>query len=373
MAVKVGLLLPRSTDYPAMGFDMLDGIRAGLSQQGMDNVQVVTDNIGFGEDIAGNYAKAEKLLLQDDVQALIIYANASNAEHLYPLAASIQRPFIFLDAGMQFPATAINEYCYHISLQGAHACYLSGIQVAQGGKRVLMATSFYDGGYRGPWSYHTSIASTGGAVCANYISGHKVADFNIAPYLDMLENTGAHGVAACFSSYLAELFMQSLKAAGSRAVALPFYCSPYMAEEQLLAKCDFPGGSFQAIVPWASTLDNREQLVFTVALQQRKKTVNLFHLLGWEAAIATWQAITNGAQALQGYQYKSPRGTVRFHPGTHHTYAPLYQANIVAAANGKCALQVTGGIPLEETDHTYYQPYETGEIVSGWRNNYLCI
>ena len=374
MATKIGLLLPRSTDYPAMGFDMLDGLRAGLVQQGITDAQVITENIGFGEDINVTYSKAEKLLLQDDVQLLVIYSNASNAELLYPLAASARRAFIFLDAGMQLPGAVINDYCYHISMQGAHACFLSGQQMVQGSRKVLMATSFYDGGYRGPWSYHTSIAAAGGAICANYVSSYKIADFSIAPYLDMLEKTGADSVAACFSSYLAELFMQALKSAGSKAVALPFYCSPYMAEEQMLAKCDFPGGSFQAIVPWASSLQNDEQDVFKAAVQQqRNKATNLFHLFGWEAAILTRQVLQQGITSLPAWTYNSPRGKVNIHTGTHHTYAPLYTGYIVPDAQGKCSLEITGHTVLEEVDHTYYLPHYTDTEASGWRNNYLCI
>ena len=374
MATKIGLLLPRSTDYPAMGFDMLDGLRAGLLHLGITDTVVLTDNIGFGEDIASTYAKAERLLLQDDVQLMMVYSNVSNAECLYPLAASAQRLFIFLDPGMQLPADTINEYCYHISMQGIHSCHFSGKQVASGGKKVLIATSFYDGGYRGPWSYHTSIALSGGAVCGNYVSGYKVAEFSIAPYLEMLEQTGAEGVAACFSSYLAELFIQSLVTAGQKALTLPFYCSSYMAEEQLLAKCDFPGGTFHAIVPWASTIDNEEQTSFKAAVQQqRKKPVNIFHLMGWEAALAANQALQQGIASLPASIYNSPRGEVHIHPETHHTYAPLYYGDIVPGPNGKCILRLTGQVILDEKDHTYYQVHNTSDVASGWRNNYLCI
>lgn len=373
MPLKIGLLLPRSTDYPAMGFDMLDGIRAGLQHQGIHDAQIITDNIGFGEDADSNYAKAEKLLLQDDVQLVIVYSNVTNAEPLYQLAASAQRTFIFLDAGMQLPGPAINEYCYHISLQGAHACYLSGQQLAQDSRKVLLATSFYDGGYRGPWSYHASIASAGAAVCGNYISGYKVADFTINTYLELLEQAGAESVAACFSTYLAELFMQALKKAGTKAVALPFYCSPYMAEEQLLSKCDFPGGSFHAFVPWASSLENEQQAAFTAMMQQRNKTGNIFQLFGWEAALMSSQAIGKGAASLTGWTYNSPRGEVMVHKTTHHTYAPLYYGNIVPGENGKCTFRVREKKILEEADHTYYTAHDQEIMVSGWRNNYFCI
>ncbi len=373
MPLKFGLLLPRSTDYPAMGFDMLEGLRAGLQQVGLPDTQVVTENIGFGEDESANYAKAERLLLQEDVQVMVAYCNAANAAPLYQLAASVRRPFIFLDAGMQLPETAINDYCYHISFQGAHACYLSGRQLASQSQKVLMATSFYDGGYRGPWSYHVSVAASGGAVCGNYVSGYKVAEFSINDYLDMLDKAGADCVAACFSTYLAELFFQSLKKEGAKAVSLPFYCAPYMAEEQLLAKCDFPGGTFHAFVPWASTLDNDQQRVFTSAMHARNKQPNLFQLFGWEAAIMGSYGLEAGAPALKGWHYNSPRGGVTVHQNTHHTYAPLYYGNIVAGENGKCAFRVVEQQAVEASDHTYYQGYENEMVVSGWRNNYFCI
>lgn len=373
MPVKIGLLLPRSTDYPAMGFDMLDGIRAGFVHLGIQDVQVVTDNIGFGEDIDVNYAKAEKMLLQDDVQLLIAYSNVNNAEPLYQLAASMQRPFIFLDAGMQLPVNAINDYCYHISFQGAHACYLSGLQLAAQSKNVLLATSFYDGGYRGPWSYHVSIAASGSAVCGNYISSHKVAEFTIHQYLSLLQQGQADSVAACFSTYLAELFFQALKQAGTNAVPLPFYCSPYMAEEQMLAKCAFPGGTFHAYVPWASSLSNEQQEAFIHGMRQRNKTANLFQLFGWEAAILSDQLLQQTSTSLKGWTYQSPRGAVTIHPQTHHTYAPLYYGNIIEGQNGHCSFRVIDKHAVQEADHTYYRAHEAELMVAGWKNNYFCI
>lgn len=373
MPVKIGVLLPRSTDYPAMGYDMLDGIRAAMLYNGITDIQLYTENIGFGEDADLNHAKAEKLLLQEGVHVIIMYSNVQNAEPLYSLATAVRKPFIFLDAGMQLPMSVINEYCYHISMQGAHACYLAGEQAAKGGRKVLVATSFYDGGYRGPWSYHSSIEMAGGSVCGNYVSGYKEAEFSIHSYLQLLEHTAAEGVAACFSLYLSRLFMQSLKQAGAHAVSVPFWCAPYMAEEQLLAQCDFPGGNFHAYVPWNSTLNNEEQHIFTAALVQTEKPVNLFHLFGWEAVILVKQFITNGAGSLRGFSYNSPRGNVQVHQSTHHTYAPLHYGNIIESDNGKCRFKVEETVALKETDHTYYLACNPGEAFTGWRNNYFCI
>src|ERR1043166_950 len=120
MLNRVGLLLPRSTDYPAMGYDILDALKYNLKKRGNESVQFFSENIGFGEDAAVNYAKAEKLFLQDDADIVIVYSNSINAEALYQLAETLNKPLIILDAGMQTPLSPVSSHCYHISLQGVH-------------------------------------------------------------------------------------------------------------------------------------------------------------------------------------------------------------------------------------------------------------
>lgn len=374
MAFTIGLLLPRSSEYPSIGFDMLDGLRGSLARMGINDSRIITENIGFGEDLKVNYAMAEKMLLQENAQVMIVYSNFSNAEALFPLAETSGRPFIFLDAGMQVVNASPQPNCYHISLQGLHACVAAGERAGSGNRKVLMATSFYDGGYRGPWGYHTSVEAAGGSICGNYVSTYKTQEFSIDNYLQLLQHSGAERVAACFSCYLAELFMAALKKAGAGATALPFYCSPFMAEEQLLAKCDFPGGSFHAVVPWTSLLSNEAQQTFTETIQKEKnKAATLFHLLGWEAGILTNQLAQKGAQSLSGFMYQSPRGNVTVHPETHHTVAPLYYGEIVEGENGKCRFDYKETILLSEDTHIRYLKYEQTAIASGWRNNYFCI
>jgi branched-chain amino acid transport system substrate-binding protein len=371
----IGLLLPRSTDYPALGFDLLDGLRFSLENRGMGNVRTLAENIGFGEDAAINYSKAEKLILTDNVDAIVAYANASIAETLYPLAEASGKPFIFLDPSMQFPSVAPSPNCFHISLQGIHACRTSGALAGKDNKKVLMATSFYEGGYRGSFGYVRGLQEAGGSVCGNFISGYKEADFTIQQYMQLLQHSGAQTVAAVFSSYLADLFIKALKEQPD-ATALPFYCSPFMAEEQMLSKCDFPGGTFQAVVTWATSLKNEQQDVFMNTIQQKKnKTANIFHLLGWEAAIVFQQIIANGMAAMAGFSYDSPRGRVTIHPETHNSYSPLYKGLIKAGENGKCVLDIEEEINVSADDHVRVlnDKPEEGSVVSGWKNNYLCI
>jgi branched-chain amino acid transport system substrate-binding protein len=357
-----------------MGFDILDGMKGSMAASHSGQVQPVTDNIGFGENHQATYAKAEKMLLQDNVQCIICYSNSVNAEALYKLAESSGCPFIFLDAGMQLPNIAPSPLCYHLSLQGVHACRIAGNDAGKNGKKILMATSFYDGGYKGPWGYHSSIEMAGGSICGNYVSTYKEAEFSISSYISLLQSSRADGVAACFSSYLAELFINSLSAAGKDATALPFYCSPFMAEEQMLSKCTFPGGNFHVYVPWTISLSNMQQQAFTGYIKKEKnKQANIFHLLGWEAGIVVSNIIDNGSPAVKGWSYESPRGRVTIHAGTHHTYAPLYYGNIVAADNNTCCFRLEQEVPVSACEHLQFLTDNGQAVSSGWKNNYLCI
>ncbi len=117
MNKTIGLLLPRSSEYPSMGFDILAGLKAGLAKHSGEEFRFVTENIGFGENPVHNYACAEKMILQEDAAAILCYSHFLNAEPLYALASSSGKPFIFMDAGMQMMTVPQHERCFHISLQ----------------------------------------------------------------------------------------------------------------------------------------------------------------------------------------------------------------------------------------------------------------
>jgi len=275
---------------------------------------------------------------------------------------------------MQLPQAAASPYCYHISLQGLHGCRIAGNMSGTGNRNVLMATSFYDGGYRGPWSYDRGLSEAGGAVCGNYVSGYIPPEFNIDQYINLLKNTEAASVAACFSSYLAELFFKALLEKNREATKLPFYCAPFMAEEQMLNKCDFPDGEFYTVVPWSSSLINPQQEEFTNSiLSATNKAANIFHLLGWEAGIVTMALLEHGIQSLKNFSYASPRGITTIHPTTHYTYAPLYKGKIIGDNNGKCALHISETLPPDAGMHIKVLSDQPALTMTGWKNNYLCI
>ena len=67
---KIGILLPRSTYYQTISFDVFQGLKLGLENLKQKEYQIITENIGFGADKQQCYRAAEKLLLEDKLKEL---------------------------------------------------------------------------------------------------------------------------------------------------------------------------------------------------------------------------------------------------------------------------------------------------------------
>lgn len=373
MPAKIGLLLPRSTEFPSMSFDLLDGFRLHAKTIGLD-FQVFTENTGFGEDPEQTHARAEKLVIQDDVDFIISYSTSLNAEALYSFAETTNKPFLFVDPGMEIFEAPPHRLCRHLTLQGLTACRLIAEQAMQKSKNVIAASSFLDGGYRSSWVFHETVQRYGGEIKSHFVSHYKDAEFTVAPLVEMIRNSGAELILASFSSYLDGLLMKGLREAGEEALRLPFYCAPFMADEQILPAIPFPGGEFHTVVPWSLTLPNEANRLFTKTVKQEKnKNANLFHLLGWEAAAAAQRIIENGISGLDDWSFNGPRGEVHFDKETHSAFAPLYSGHIGKGSQGECSLVIEQQENVSAELHRAVHFARPEGQYSRWKNNFLCI
>ena len=371
---SIGILLPRSVEYPGMGIDLLDGIRLNMKRLGVD-CSLYTESIGFGEDIAAVQTVAEKLVLNNDPDMFICYATSLNAEALYTFIQNTGKPVLFLDAGMEVFEAPPHPLCYHLTLQGLTACEKSGEMAGEGGRKVVAACSFLDGGYRSTLAFCNAVQQKGGTVEGHYVGHYLPKEFSVTHLDQLVKNTRAEAITASFSSYLVELFMSHLAKEKDISNYPPFYCSPFMADEQLLATVPFPEAAFNVVVPWATSIVNEANNNFLQTIQtQKKKTANIFHLLGWEAAsVAQHILASGGIENLAGWSFESPRGTVKFDAETHSAYAPLYEGRIENNGEGKCKLSLGNRIDVTEEQHRKIHFLRPVGEYTRWKNNYFCI
>ncbi len=375
MSTRIGILLPRSVEYPSISFDILDGLRIHLRKLGLNDVSVHTESIGFGEDPEATHAAAEKLVLNSDIDFLIAYCTSLNAENLYTFSTSTGKPILFLDAGMEHFDQPSHPNCHHLTLQGTHACAMLGHAAGTQYQQVMFACSFLDGGYRGNWFMNEAATKAGAKITGHYVSLYKEEDFSLAILEDVRKRTeGDAAVLTSFTTYLTGYFLNHLKNASPELKNSPFYCSPFFAEEQQLDNSPFPDTNMSTIVPWARSIESTDNQVFMDAIKKEKnKTANIFHLPGWEAALVVQQFIAGGASSINGMSFNGPRGNVQFHPETHCAYAPLYEGKIVAADNGNCRLVLSNVLDVTaETHHANFVQKPEGDF-SRWKNNFFCI
>ncbi len=102
--MNIGILFPRSNTYPLIGSDFLEGFKTYIKQEGLDKeITINAESIGFGGSEKEVYAKAEKLLMMDDVDILIGFIDEKILELIKPLVLASGKLMMVVNAGANHP------------------------------------------------------------------------------------------------------------------------------------------------------------------------------------------------------------------------------------------------------------------------------
>lgn len=380
--LKVGLLTPRSTLFPHLSTDWLSGLKNYLKHQGVANdFSLSIDNIGFGTDEQDIYSKAEKLLLQEDADVVVLFADNYAAEMLTPLFSATNKLLLVVNFGANFPdnqeppPTVIYHslnFCFHAGLTGKLAASAKS-------KNAINAVSYYDGGYRQCFCMLNGHQSNGGVPVFNHITHLRLSEFTLTPIAEFIQNNPGEATMLClFSGDQAERFYHDIGTILEKH-PFPLFVSPMMLDETLKLPMEMSGINASGYIPWHSSLDNRANTLFKeIFTKATGKSVNYFSLLGWEtgmllAMIREKYTGNNAAETvvlLNQEVINSPRGSLKVDANTHQIYGPSYLA--VIRGTGSIALEGEMKMPDEEWQLFSAIKLGVGES-SSWRNTYLCI
>lgn len=381
--MKIGLLLPRSVLYPAIAFDMLDGMKTGLQAKGVSDFEIVTANIGLAAKDDEIYKSCEQLLM-GGAGVVMAYINPVSAEFIHPLFENSGSLLLVLDSGYHFPTSLKKlSHAFYLSLQGTLCCRVTGRMAMEAGyKDFAFVASFYDAGYRSGYTFSTSLTGRGGNILFNHITALKRSEFTLEPLTNFLDNNAESGVLASFCGDMAEDFLREaakLNILGSRQI----FGSPFMAEEIWLGKIPYPGHDWTCAAPWATTLDNAENKTFVADMENvRAGKANVFSLLTWEAAIFISEILKTGLSPeksvaeMEGKTLLTPRGEVRISADKHMTEAPVYKAVVTKdGATGNCRVgEMTEVAYTEEERELFYNDIQSLTTnANTWLNAYACL
>ncbi len=374
--MKIALLLTRSVIYPSMAFDIMDGFKSSLKKLGVEGKhEIVSSNIGVAGKNEEIYICCEQLLL-NNTDIIIAYINPITAEFIHPLFENSGKLLIVLDSGYHFPIFQQKlSNAHFISLEG-NLCSRAIVRKAaeEGLQDFAFTCSFYDAGYRPPYTYSTSVEDKGGSITYNHITPLKRSDFSLEPLAGYLEENKDAALLTSFCGDMAEDFFRESSKFKS-IISCKIYGSGFTAEEFWLSKIPYPGYNWSSSIPWSLTIVSEENKDFVTTMENiRQNKANIFSLLGWEAALFIEAA---NEKSLDAITIHSPRGKVYMNPVTGFSSAPIYYATVAKnKETGNCQLEdITEAENLdEERSRLQYHILAVQNVTSNsWFNAYACL
>lgn len=382
--MKAGILYPRSKAHPSMMVDFVDGVKLALKHQQLTNdVELITESIGFGGNEKEVYEKAEKLLTLEGADILVAYIDQRVVSILEPLVQASGKLMIVVNPGANFPENWVPQpNIIHLTLRHSFLCWLSGVNAAQNNaESAAVVTSFFDCGYLHIAAISKGFTNNGGSIQHNHVNNCLYNEtFEIKTLTDFLvANQDVHKLLCVFDSTPASLFYDRLNKY-PQSDRLKLYVSPMMLEQPAW-KNNENGFSFsvEGYLPYNAAWESKANFQFkNIFTTQIKREPSLFALQGWEVSLILNEIVlnckhnyTDGASAaeyLASAFIESPRGELRLDSETNYFIAPVYKGEL---KNNTKDLRITeAGDTVEEWQKFVGDPL-TGPS-SGWTNTYLC-
>ena len=372
--MKAGLLYASSHAHPAIGADFLHATRQIIYQHTNESLlQLVVESVGLGGHEKEVYEKAERMLVEKEVQVLVAFLDLKVLPILQPLFFSTDKLIIIVNAGANYPANWVPlSNCIFLGLQHAFLARLTASCFDKQKGPAGLVTDFYNAGYLHTAAMVNGWVQAGGSIAFNYVDRSKNEnEFSLQELYGWLEQSPEVKQLLClFDTKQAALFYQHLSAY-PKASSLSLLVSPMMLEKDALTGIGsgFPF-SIKGYAPWPGSpaIENGPSI----------KRESLFALLGMEVGMilchvydqyeAGMKETSHLVDQLVDVRIQSPRGELILDSDTHYYTAQVYEYQIAAGSNDIVITQK----PHPEREWQQFTAEEIQGVVSGWTNTYLC-
>lgn len=381
MKLKIGVILPQSYRYPLMIHQFVNGMRACAHLFENMEVELVLRDSGAANQSAVSHAVNE-LLLSEKVDIITGVFGENTLPDLRDLFHQTQTPLIATNVGARIPYEEVKSpYIFMNTLNLWESCWHMGRwAVETHGKKVLLATGFYDGGYSLTYSFMEGAIHAGGEHIANYITP-KIPWENSSEILQgIIRDEKPELVFGGYSGEDALRFLEDYhKIEPSKRI--PLVVSPYLVDEILLDDHEDRAANLNSAFTWCPMLDTDGNKAFVRAFEaEAKRTPDGFAVLGYEVAGMIGSVVqqldgfsTSKAfcKALAAGSFDGPRGSLKFDEANHRTHPDVWLRQ-VAQHDGEWAnvpLKVLGSV-AEAQDG---MRHKDNTMHSGWMNPYLAV
>lgn len=377
MALKIGILLPRSDMFPTLPMDFIKGLKLAFKIAEVDSYtpKLIIESIGNATD-KSLLQTAEKMILQEDIDLVVSFCSISHLKELTGIFNAYKKPLIHVDLGGNvLKKEHISPYVIHHTLNLWQSAYFSGVYAANTlGKNAALCISFYDGGYHLAESFVRGFTENGGNVVYTYVSPMDYKSESFETMIDGIRDANPDFVHLLFSYKEGEKVFDVISKSSLNGT-IPFLATPLMTE-------DTSGFEFNSVenVFSVSTWDFNSELPQMKSFSSHyadsySSSPNLFALMGYEAgqiisvSMGKDKKMPPGiAEVVAPLVIDSPRGKIIF-DRFHETQISLNRIKQFLFDETKYKNTVVKTVDASFREELYekFQNFPN----SGWHNPYI--
>jgi len=301
--VKVGLVVPQSGVYAALGTDMQRGWELWLADNGgkFGDYTVETVIADEGETPQTGVPAVQKVLQSDGVDVVVGLVNSATALGVRDLFTESKKLLIVTNAGAEaVTSTARTPYIWRSSFTNGQIAAAMGAHLAQSGfsEGVYAIAPDYAAGTEVITAF-TKAFETGGGRVVGQAKPPFGTTSDYQPFLTGIQDSGARATFCFFSGAEAITFVRQYAQFGL-ATSIPLYGSGFLTEGNVLPQQGDAALGVQTTLHYTDQLDNPANRSFVEAYTAAHgEPPSCFSVQTWDAANALNRALQGGT-ALDG-------------------------------------------------------------------------
>ncbi|VVT24688.1 ABC transporter [Roseovarius sp. EC-HK134] len=353
--IKVGLLLPFSGVYAALGNDIEAGFTTALEQFGSETAatfEIVREDTEVKPPVA--LAKAKKLILQDKVDVISGIVSSGVLGAVRDMVHGAGVPLIVANAGNdEATGEACSPYITRMSFSNGQVNRPMGQWMYdQGIRKVYTLAPDYAAGRQMIDGFVQTFTAAGGEIVGqDFTPFQKTQDFG--PYMAQAKSSGAEAVFVFYAGGEAISFVKQYDSFGLKA-ELPLYGSGFLTSSLYV---NAQGPAAEGVITalhYVPTIDSPANAQFVEAFTAKTGRVpSEFAVHGYDAGRALIEAVKAGAtdreslaNALRQVRFDGPRGALSIDPATNNIVQPIYVYETIAGTDG-LTQKVLAELPAE--------------------------
>lgn len=377
--MKIGLIVPSSMLFPTAGLQFSEGVALAKKLFGTDKDEIILEGAGTCTDAEELQKVANKLLLQDRVDAIVAYVGHTVFSTLAEICTEYKKILILADmGGVVGYKTIVSPYVFIHSFNEWAAVYNLGKRFFDS-HYPIAAMSLMDAGYSLGYTYVKGLEANGGAIKGFLMSKLNIDQTYFDQIAKALKEERPDTLYCGFTGKDADMLLEGVgkeiassntTITGSGWLTLPGTLKKY-------------GGSLEGAKTasaYYTTINNEANKTFLKEFEEETENEgDRFALLGYEIGMLLLKAAVYNdsgklmskktAEALETTEIDSPRGKVSYHPIEHYTIAGCWFAE-VKQDNDKYYNEITDHIA--KVDMEVWRADEQNWPNGGWLNPYPC-